>query len=329
MNKVLLIGSMPPPIGGVTIHIDRFVNLYNGEKYQVAVFDIKKRTLFKKEKYTKNIFTIFFYYITARIIHIHISNDYVKTFVAIFAKLFFKKVVYTHHNSIVKNKKVFKKMYKFCDKVILVNDKDIDKNLIDIKKTEVVPAFLPPYKFESLPVEIESELKKYNTIISTNCYLYNLFNKKHVYGFDLIVDAFYKLSKDGKIENTLLILVDPSGTTKEFVYDLLKGLHFGTNKVLQVTQKIDFVSLVKKSDITIRATRTDGDSLSIRESLYLNIPIIASDVTVRPEGTILFKDDDSDDLASKILHVKERKETFNYKYIDYGQQIINIYNGLL
>ena len=55
MNKVLLIGSMPPPIGGVTIHIDRFVNLYNGEKYQVAVFDIKKRTLFKKEKYTKNI----------------------------------------------------------------------------------------------------------------------------------------------------------------------------------------------------------------------------------------------------------------------------------
>jgi len=77
MNKFLLIGSMPPPIGGVTIYIDRFLNFYDDEKYQIAVFDIKKRKLFKKEKYTKNIFTIFFYYITARIIHIHIiENNY-------------------------------------------------------------------------------------------------------------------------------------------------------------------------------------------------------------------------------------------------------------
>jgi glycosyltransferase involved in cell wall biosynthesis len=329
MNKILLLGSVPPPIGGVTMHIDRFLNLYSDKEYQISVFDIKKRTLFQKEKYTKNIFAILSYFLSVKIIHIHVSNDYIKLLFTFLGKLFFKKVIYTHHNSIVKNKKIFKLMYKICDKVILVNDKEIDKKLIDFKKTEVIPAFLPPYKFEDLPMYIEIELNKYSTVISTNCYLYNLFNGKHVYGFDLIIDAFYKLTKDGKIKNTLLILVDPSSTTTEFVSELLKNKEFDTNKVLHVAQKIDFVSLVKKSDITIRATRTDGDSLSIRESLYLNVPIIASDITSRPEGTITFKNDDSADLGDKILKVLENKQEFKYNYIDYGQKVLDLYGEVL
>lgn len=327
---ILLIGSMPPPIGGVTIHLDRFLSLYGkSNQYKIGVLDLKKRCIFTQDSQISDFYNIFKYFLFSKIIHIHISNEIVKICFALFSKIFLKKIIYTHHNSLVKNSFIFKLMYKICDKVILVNDKEIAKNMTLESKTKVIPAFLPPYEFKILPIAIEKEIKLFEKVISTNCYLYNLINDKHVYGFDLIIEAFYSLAKEAKIENTLLILVDPSNTTFEFVNDLLKGKNFGTNKVLHIVDNIDFVSLVKKSNITIRATRTDGDSLSIRESLYFNIPIIASDVTVRPEGTIIFKSDDSIDLKKKIFSVLENKERFKYKHINYGEKILDLYGEVL
>lgn len=330
MTKVLLIGSIPPPIGGVTIHIDRFFNLFkDNSKFELSVLDIKKKTLFLKDSQIKSLFGILIYFLKTKIVHIHISNGTVKLFFAILSKLMLKKVIYTHHNSLVKNRLVFKLMYKICDRVILVNDKEISKDLLIKSKTEVIPAFLPPYQFEDLPQILEDEIKAFDSVISTNCCLYNLIDGKHVYGFDLIVEAFYSLSKNQKIKNTLLILVDPSNTTKEFVDSLVKNKDFRTNKILRITDKIDFVSLVKKSDITIRATRTDGDSLSVRESLYFNVPVIASDATARPEGTITFKSDDSVDLEKKILKALENKQEFEYEHINYGQKVLDLYSEVL
>lgn len=330
MNKIIMIGTIPPPIGGVTIHVDRFLNLFDEKEYEIGIFDIKKHALHRKDKNksTNNIFSILKFFFSSKVVHVHISNN-LKLLISLVSKLFLKKVIYTHHNSIVRNKFVFKLMYKLCNKVILVNDQEIDNALIIEDKTKVIPAFLPPYKFEDLPKSLEEEVDNYNSVISTNCYLYNLYNGKHVYGFDLIINAFYNLSKAKRIENTLLVLVDPSATTKEYVGNLLTGLNFNTNKVLHIMEKIDFVSLVKKSTLTIRATRTDGDSLSIRESLYFGIPIIASDVTTRPEGTIIFKNEDVEDLENNIKLVLEEKDNFEYEDINYGNKIIQQYQEIL
>jgi len=330
MHKILLIGSTPPPIGGITIHIDRFFNLYNKNgRFEISVFDLKKKVIFQNNNKITNIFKIVLLFFSSKVFHIHVSNDFVKLLFALIGRILFKKVVYTQHNCMVRNKLAFKFMYKLCNKVILVNYKGIDKSLINFNKTEVIPAFLPPYRFDKLPNNLESEIKKYNRIISTNCYFYALINGKHIYGFDLIIRAFYKLSEERKIQNTLLVLVDPSNTTREFVHDLLKQKNFQSNKIFLINNQLDFVSLIKKSDITIRATRTDGDSLSIRESLYCNVPIICSDVVERPEGVVMFNNDDSDDLSDKIFNTLNSKSIFKYKNIDYGKKILDIYDELV
>ena len=329
MNKVLLIGTMPPPIGGVTIHIDRFLNLYgNKGSIELSVLDLKKITIFQKNKTIRNLFKIIYIFLSTDIIHIHVSHEIIKLIIAIICKFFFKKVVYTHHIGRVDNHLVFKLMYKVCDRIILVNHKEIKSNIINREKTEFIPAFLPPYKFDELPNEILININKYKKIISTNCFSYSLINKKHVYGYDLIINAFYLLTKENKIENTLLVLVDPSSTTKKYISNLLKNKEFGTNQILYITEKIDFVSLIKKSDVTIRATRTDGDSLSIRESLYFGIPVVCSDVTVRPENSILFKNEDILDLSNKILFALNNKEKLDYNNVNYGDLILKMYDAL-
>lgn len=44
MKRILLLGSLPPPVGGVTIHIDRFFNLFkDNSKIELSVLDIPDR----------------------------------------------------------------------------------------------------------------------------------------------------------------------------------------------------------------------------------------------------------------------------------------------
>lgn len=58
-----------------------------------------------------------------------------------------------------------------------------------------------------------------------------------------------------------------------------------------------------ESRALLRTTLYDGDSISIREALYLGTPVIATDNCMRPEGVHLIPIGDTDALANAILRV--------------------------
>jgi glycosyltransferase involved in cell wall biosynthesis len=60
------------------------------------------------------------------------------------------------------------------------------------------------------------------------------------------------------------------------------------------------LGLISRCDAFLRPTTADGDSLSVREALYLGTRCVASDVSARPPGTVLFRAGDCQDLAEKI-----------------------------
>lgn len=49
----------------------------------------------------------------------------------------------------------------------------------------------------------------------------------------------------------------------------------------------DTVGLIAASDLFLRTTLYDGDSVSVREALQLGVPVIASDNGMRPSGVVL------------------------------------------
>ena len=55
--------------------------------------------------------------------------------------------------------------------------------------------------------------------------------------------------------------------------------------------------------IFLRITTTDGDSVSLKEALFFDCPVLATDVVSRPNGTKLFNllDDDLFDEVCKII----------------------------
>jgi glycosyltransferase involved in cell wall biosynthesis len=71
---------------------------------------------------------------------------------------------------------------------------------------------------------------------------------------------------------------------------------------------------MEQSDIVLRPTNTDGDSLTIREALFLGKPILASDVVARPPGTIIFKTRDVQDMIQKLEQLLSSLESFRAQH---------------
>lgn len=64
--------------------------------------------------------------------------------------------------------------------------------------------------------------------------------------------------------------------------------------------------LIDECDIMLRTTRYDGDAISVREALFLETPVIATDNGMRPDGIHLIPVGDKDALVSAIREIAAR-----------------------
>lgn len=181
-----------------------------------------------------------------------------------------------------------------------------------------------------MPEDITIRLQNFSFIISANCFKNVLFEGKQLYGFDTLIEAYKKLTASKLISNSVLVLVDPSNTMKEFVNTSKNNFEISNNnQILFIGRYLDFSSLVKKSNVVVRPTRSDGDALTVREALHFDVPIIASDCSVRPEGTIISKVGDHNDLSKKIYSVYSNEiKASLYKKENFNERILNNYRLL-
>jgi glycosyltransferase involved in cell wall biosynthesis len=102
--------------------------------------------------------------------------------------------------------------------------------------------------------------------------------QNEIYQVSLLVDIFKKF------ERKALIISDPSGA--------YKNLFTSRNEILPsnifiISAPHNFFEVLKLSDAFLRTTTTDGDALSVKEALYLNKPVLATNVVDRPQGVVL------------------------------------------
>jgi glycosyltransferase involved in cell wall biosynthesis len=309
--RILLTGPMSGPVGGVSTHLNRLCSLLNRWGFAVELVD-EGRDISKSVYNLRSMKIIPYLKRLKRcnIAHIQSSLHIFRWFHLIMCRLLGLYVVVTIHswrsnNFVTALNRLF---LKLAHRVIVVNEEIAIR--LKLLTYDVIPAFLPPvYRTNDLPVEIrhfiDSARAKRHYLLCSNASKLAEYKGQDLYGLDLCVQLVDDLKFRMDIDVALIFVVTYPATDnplfinaqKQIAERGLKEHFFLYNKPL------DFVTLMTSCDAVLRPTNTDGDALTVREALYLGLPVIASDSAKRPAGTILFRSRDSEDFASHTIAV--------------------------
>lgn len=146
-----------------------------------------------------------------------------------------------------------------------------------------------------------------------------------VYGRDFMFAALRELSQ--RYPDLGLAVFGPGTRTAEFDAAASKFGVMGLIENLSELPHEQTMAVIAASDAFIRPTTADGDSISVREALTLNVPCVASDVAVRPAGTTVFKAKDVASMCDAISEALAKGPTL-VPAVDAGPVVLDLYSKL-
>ena len=317
---LLILGALPPPRGGVTTHIERLIPYLKEAGIGFTIWDHSR--IRKKKEYVislhrepvKVLFSLM--QPGVKVLHCPISNITVSKLMFLFImKLFGIRltitIVASPEHTIGNNSLKFffvLTLARFSSHIVAVN-RDFQRLLVDNgipeNKVSTIPAFIPAtdvtLKEESLPPDVVEFHIKHKPLIITYAHGPDLHKGDDLYGLDLIVQLAQELRAD--FPQIGFVVVIPEITNESYFRKLRMNIRENGLEsffYFAIGNHFSFVPFLQYADLFIRATKTDGDALTLRESLYYRIPSVASDVCYRPEGTILFRSRDISDLCRTV-----------------------------
>lgn len=317
MKKLLIVGPSIERggIGGVTVHCQRLRDWLDKEKFPYEFADYKALGFWGTIRRIAK----------SKWVHLNVSNPTAILLFVIAARLTHCKTIMTLHGSFDRFKGKAKRMTKWALKmsnnVVALNQKSLAEISQFNKKTVCCSAFIPPINNKEFPEDIthllEQRKKCFRKICSTNAFneAYDS-NGNEIYGIDFLVKHFEKHP------DFCLFISDPSGAYAE------KYKRELPENIVILSHPHSYFNLMKNVDFSIRNTSTDGDSLSVKESLYLGIPTLCSNAVERPAGVRIFNYCDEKSFETAVNDIdngvfKDKIEIGNGAY-----ELMKFYNQL-
>ncbi len=322
-TKVLLIGPYPPPYGGQSVHVQNLQERLLGAGHSCVVLNTgaeRKKTIPGCVR-IKNIvdFGIKSVYYAARgfRMHVHLNAGSIRSLlpgiIAVFcARLFGTRSFITLHGGSEQvyllqhngyRERTIWKLLSGADALICNNESVrmlLSRKGISLEKIVVIPAFSKNSlgtDDEIRNPELERFLQEHPSIVSTTLFF------RPEYGVETLLSAVGKAARE-KSGFGLVVMGDLAGG-KDYV-KVIEKLGLTRNVFLSGDlPHAQCLLVIKRSNIFVRATLREGDSNAVREAMALGVPVVASDTGFRPEGVMLFRKGDADDLAMKILTILE------------------------
>jgi len=294
----VIFGKLPPPIGGVTRHIQRLQEHLEHDNIKFISIDRSVIAICK---------ALFQY----DVFHIHFSNAIAQYLITTVASVLSKTTILTIHRDLDRYRGVRKwmnrKSINLSTLPIVLNARSLEIARSFHSGAERLTSFIPPTEIGDLKECYHNKIVKLRNrakhVFCTNAYDFAIDNNENeIYQISTLVKLFSNLPEVG------LIISDPSG--HNYTYCQCNNVTISEN-ILFITEPHDFIPVLKLSDTLIRCTTTDGDSISVREALYFQKPVIASDVTDRPEGCTLFDMSDTEALKNIIVSFNQTPRDIN------------------
>jgi hypothetical protein len=280
----------------------------------------------------------------SKVFHIH-NEEYLPFFYLIIIKVFKKKIVFTIHDPIrlqriINNKSFtflcFRLLAKSNDvKWIAVNN-DIMQQIIVLganpNKVFLIPAYLKDDFTHKLNTEISNFKERHKLILSIYGAAAIMKDGTDLYGIDLSIKLLSNLVKF--YPNCGLIIILPGNNDSnliKFYEHLIVSFNLQNNIIFQLKSLDNLKSIYSISDVFLRPTITDGDSICVREALDSNCIVVASDIVSRPDGCIVFNSRNLDSFTDKVIYAIDNREeslpNLKNNSNDFLNEIINVYSS--
>ncbi len=336
--NVILIGSYPPPYGGVSVHIERLHQYLHKKGINCKVLHTgPKNVLLDNNKDILKLFNVFNLIKIKRtdpIIHFHVSalRNLLKIF--ILSHIFYnqKKIITIHSGTFIKNimnqsklkNILLKKVIKYFNHIVTVNGEQkkllISILKIDKNKISVIPAFIHPSaslkEFSPKDISLIEKTDKIKLVMSGSLLGF--------YGYELVLNY---LENNEKCMGFFIFYGTHNDKYKNQIIDRINNLR--NAYYFQNLTPAGFNWLLKKSDIYVRNTDRDGDCVAIREANFWGLSVCASNAVDRPEGTHLFTFNNKAEFSAAIQNAKNEETHIRISSdINYADSINKLYRNL-
>jgi glycosyltransferase involved in cell wall biosynthesis len=159
-------------------------------------------------------------------------------------------------------------------------------------RINVAPAYLPEQLDESssgLPPDLAHFLREHPLSMVVYGYRREFLAGRDLYGFDFAIEVLAELLHS--IPQAGLVILCPDARRDAHLWRQLleqaESMGLGENVLFFLQPILQPSSLWQQCRVMLRPTMTDGDSVAVREMLAQGRPVIASDVVPRPANAVV------------------------------------------
>jgi glycosyltransferase involved in cell wall biosynthesis len=324
---ILILGPIPPPFGGISVHLSRLVPRLQHAGFKVGVLNHFGSTSmpFVVGALSRN--PINYYRLPrkfrARIVHYHHSRWAHLVALALGKGNSSARYILTlhagnvekHFPELISRKPFVSGITRWAlrrfDTVICVNPKIatlVERYLDGTQRLEVLPAFLefPDHEPEEYDPGIETFLQSGRVLVVAAYGLQFLPDGEELYGVDTVVEAFSTLGHERDDLRLMIFLARQPfrGKARRHLTQLERRLEeAGVRDRALIVFGRPLVPAFRPNVVFVRPTRAEGDALSVREAQRAGIPVVASDVVGRPAGVVSFSAGDVTQLGAALRAV--------------------------
>jgi hypothetical protein len=325
-RRLAIIGALPPPYGGVSVHVSRLRSLLARNDVEYVLYEQNGKADRGDAKVVPLDrspigFLRFLATVPERVLHLHFHNP--NALVCATSALRMRRgkqyILTLHSENLLHSWETMTRVARrlassYCRSahhVVCVNSK-IQRFVIDSlgvreDSTSHIPAFLAPSDEEScdsnIPVAFREFLATHQTIVGSHAWFGSFHQGSHIYGLDAIARLVEEVhSTDRSIG----------------VYTVISGCYSDAHRreVLQLRERFAetwFINeqpfstpaVFRKTDVFLRPTATDGDSVSVRECLFYGATVLASDAVPRPDGCVTYPFGDHKSLSERFWSIAQ------------------------
>jgi glycosyltransferase involved in cell wall biosynthesis len=317
---VLILGPVPPPLGGVAAHVEQLGRLLRARGMSVGILDhygtspgddgvvgaLRRNPLRYWTEAGRH---------RSDVLHLHYSHWLSLVAVALRRRGDRRLVVTLHSHDAVAAVGARRGLRASAtrwalgrfDEVIAVS-REVAAGVaahVGGRRLHVIAAFLGPAP-DADARRLEPRVGRFleggrPTLVASCSQLPSGRGRPDPYGLDTAVEAFGMLAgRDRGLRLALFLGRPPSSVAERAYVDALLGRAAGLAGRVTVAVGEPLVAAFRHDVILLRPTRSEGDAVSVREALAAGVPVVASDVARRPEGTIVCGPG-ADALAAAVL----------------------------